>query len=230
MIFIKDEAIVLRSSPSGTNDLSITVFTKGFGKENIYIKGGQILKNMYLPKLQPFNWIKGVFVKYKEKTFIKEIDENVNLSYPFTKDLDKLDTALWILHIFDKFTIFNDEKLYSLLKNTLYYLQFTENRYLQTYKLTFLVKYIALYGILPSFNKCVKCGVKINKKNFQEFSFQKTGSLCKKCSKNKKTDLSYEELVLTAKLLKLKFKDINKQGLIISPILIKKLQDYLENH
>ncbi|RMA97919.1 DNA repair protein RecO [Hydrogenothermus marinus] len=227
MIFIKDEAIVLRKSEVGDKDLSITVYTKTLGKENIYVKGAQIIKHPFLPVLQPFNWFKGVLIRYKEKLYIKEIDKSYNLAYNYTKDLDKLKTAIWILETFDKYTLFPDKNMFTFLKKTLYFLSKTNN--LENYKLSFVIKYIYLYGIFPMISKCIKCEIDINSSNFAKFSFKKRGSICKKCSKDKKTDLTYNQILDINKLLKKDLKEIDKINIKNPESLINKLTKYLES-
>ncbi len=231
MIFIKDEAIILKSTPVSSDDLSVTVYLKNLGKENIYVKGGQILKNLYLPKLQPMNWIKGVFISYKEKLFIKEIDKNVNMAYPIAQDVSKLKTTYFILQVFDKYTLFPDERLFSLLKSFLYNVSTLEkNENLELLKVAFLIKYIALYGVLPSIDKCVKCRTQIDHENFSAFSFKEGGSICKTCKLDKKSDLTYNQLKILTKLLKNKFSKLKKEDIKMNPSLSEKLLLYLENH
>jgi len=228
MIFIKDQAIVLRSSYAGSKDLSITLYIKGVGKENIYIKNGQVIKYPYLPVLQPLNWFKGVFLFYKEKILIKEIEKSVNLGFTYTKDLKKFETSLWILNLFDKYTIFQDEKLFNLLKNSIYHLQFIENEKLKTFKASFLLKYIYTSGIFPSMSRCIRCRKKINSKNFNYFSFKEGGSVCNKCSKNKKSDLTYFDIVKISKILNSKLKQ--PPDLILNDKILDKFINYIENH
>ncbi len=228
MIYLKDEAIVLQTVQVGEKDLSITVYLKNLGKENIYIKGGQIIKNPFLTTVQQFNWFKGVLIKYKEKLFIKEIDKSYNLAINISQNLDSFFTASKILETFNKYTTFPDKKMFNLLKKTFYFLPRAKNKeLLQT---AFLIKYIYLHGIFPTFGKCIKCKTKINSRNFQNFILENKGSLCKRCSRVRKTDLTYEDIVFLSKIFKTKYSKMINLDFSHSKLrlLSKKLNDYLK--
>jgi DNA repair protein RecO (recombination protein O) len=227
MIYIKDEAIVLQTVLVGDKDLSLTVYLKNLGKENIYIKGGQVIKHPFLPAVQQFNWFKGVLIKYKDKLFIKEIDKSYNLAIKISKSVDSYLTAYKILEIFNKYTIFPDEKAFNLLKKTFYFLPYAKNK--ELFFSAFLIKYIYIHGIFPSINRCINCKTKINKQNFSCFLIKNKGVLCKKCYNRKKTDLTYEEILFIYKVFKLKFSKLTKvkKSLKNLHLINKKLIEYL---
>ncbi len=223
MIYVKDEAIILKSQPVLERDLSITVYLKKSGKENIYVKGGQIIKHPYLPILQRSNWIRGVFLHYKEKILIKEIDKSYNFGAIYSRDLNLFDTWNWILDVFDRFTTFQDEKMFNFLKKSLYHLKSAKN--LEEYRLLFLIRYIYLQGIFPQISKCVKCGRPINQKTFGTFSFKEGGSICSVCSKKQESDLEYKDLKYISNLLKGKKE---RMGNVSPELLTEVFKDYLE--
>ena len=223
MIYIKDEAIVLKSQPVLDSDLSITVYLKKLGKENIFIKGGQRIKHPYLPVLQRSNWIRGVFLQYKDKLLIKEVDKSYNFAATYSKDLNLFYTWNWIVDIFDRYTTFPDEKMFNLLKKTLYHLKATSD--VEIYKLRFLLRYIYLQGLFPQIGRCVKCGTPITKENFGSFSFKDGGTICKACSRKKGSDLEYRDLRFVLDVLKGK----GKKGENVSPKLLTEVfKNYLQ--
>ena len=112
----KDEAIVLRRSFAGEYDLSVTVYFRKHGKENIYIPKGQLLKSPFITSTEQFNWFKGVFLYRKENVFIREIDSFKNLSLQIASDLDLFETAYYFSNLFNRYVIFPDEKLFIFLK------------------------------------------------------------------------------------------------------------------
>ncbi|NPA51474.1 MAG: DNA repair protein RecO [Aquificae bacterium] len=175
----KDEAIVLRKSPVGDIDLSITVYTKQTGKENIYLPKGQVIKSNLITVSEPFNWFRGVFRHIKGKLYLQEIDSFRNLALPITKDLERFYTAFDINITFNRYVIFPDDRFFILLKKTLYYL--SQDSAPHIIKTNFIVKLIYLSGIFPQLDKCQICNVKINQKNFGTVSIEKTGCLCKDC-------------------------------------------------
>jgi len=228
MIYLKDEAIVLQTVQVGDKDLSITVYLKNLGKENIYIKGGQIIKNPLLPVIQEFNWFNAVFIKYKEKIFIKEIDNSYNMAINISQNLDSYFTAYKILETFDKYTTFPDKKMFNFIKNTFYFLPFSQNK--ELFYTAFLIKYIYLQGIFPSFSRCIKCNTKISYKNFGCFFINNRGSLCKSCCKSKKTELSYKDIAFIYKIFKTRYSKLIKlkpESKNLS-FINKKLSDYLK--
>ncbi|NPA53454.1 MAG: DNA repair protein RecO, partial [Aquificae bacterium] len=133
------------------------------------------------------------------KFFIKEINQFQNLALPISQNLDKFYTAFYILSIFNKYSISDDEKLFILLKKSFYYLTIIENT--ENFKINFLAKFILLSGIYPQLDECVKCKSKINVKNFSSFSVKHSGVICKNCNKRKKSFLTYKD-ILTLKALK----------------------------
>ncbi len=226
----KDEVIVLKNTKVGDYDLSITVFFKKYGKENIYIPKGQLLKNFTLTTTQPFNWFKGVFLKRKNKIFIKEIDTFQNLALPIARDLEKFYTGFFILDVFNRFVEkeYRDEKIFILLKKTVYYLQKEKN--LKNFKINFLAKFIKLSGVYPMLDKCVKCGEKIGQYNFYTVSVEEGGSICKRCSKGKRKILSFKDVKYLEILKKVPFSRLNDFNVKNKEKLEKFLLDYAEHH
>lgn len=219
----KDEAIVLRKSFVGDFDLSITVYTRQTGKENIYIPKGQIIKSNLITATEPFNWFSGVFKYIKGKLYLQEIDTYRNLALPLAKDISRFNTAFDINFVFNRYVIFPDEKFFILLKKTLYYLSEGVNP--EILKINFLVKLIYLSGIFPELDKCQQCSVKINQKNFSVLSIEKAGCLCINCSSNREKFNNYSILNLLKKLKNISFKNI--QNINIQKKEIEKLDKFL---
>ncbi len=203
----KDEAIVLRKSLVGENDISITVYLKKYGKENIYIPYGQIIKNPIVPISEPFNWFKGVFIKRKEKLYIKEIDNSKNLAILISQDLKKFEKAIYLSKIFNRYVISPDEKMFIFLKRFFYYLTISKNPDID--ELNFLVKFIYLNGIFPELERCRRCGVKITKKNFGYISIDTNSVICKQCE-YKLTKLDFSDVLSLERLKNIPFKDLGK--------------------
>ncbi len=211
----KDEAIVLRKSYAGEKDISITVYLKKYGKENIYIPFGQVIKNPVVTISEPFNWFKGIFIKRKGKVFIYEIDDFKNLSLQIAKDLKKFETGFFISKYFNKYVISPDEKYFIFLKKNFYYL--LQNKNTQNFKLNFLIKFIFLSGIFPDLENCCSCGKKINRFNFSNLSIGCGGVICRNCSnknkqsfREKEVQFSFNELQTLERFKNIPFKDLDK--------------------
>jgi len=147
-MFFKDEAIILRKSIIWEKDISITVYMKKRGKENIYIQNGALLKSPYISITEPFNIFKGVFYIKKDSVFIQEVERYKNLAILMAKDIEIFKTGFEIVNIFNRYIIYQDEKIYILLKKTFYYLALSKNP--KMIKLAFLIKLVYLSGIFPN--------------------------------------------------------------------------------
>jgi len=226
---VKDEAIVLKKNYVGDVDLSVTVYSKKLGKESIYIPKGQLLKHPYVGLVEPLNWFKGVFSFKKDKIFIEEIDNHKLLALDIAKDLEKFKTAFYVLDTFSKYVGFPDERLFILLKRSIYYISI--NKDISLHKLSFLTKFINLYGIFPELDFCNICGEEINRKNFLGFLADYSNVLCKKCKhkeKNISFSLSFNDILVLKILKTLPFKSLNE--LKISETTNKKLVSFLESY
>ncbi len=222
----KDEAIVLKKTEVGEKDLSITVYMKKLGKENIYIPKGQIIKTFFPTATEPFNWFKGVFVRKKDKVFIKEIDNYKNLALYISKDIDKFYTAFFILDKFYRYVLFSDEKLFILLKKSLYYLLSLKNP--EVFKTNFLAKLIYLSGIYPETKRCVTCKSSVTKSNYGGFSIEKSGVVCNRCFNEHKNFLSYKDIKDIQVLKKIPFNKLPTLGNINNKKLQLFLSEYLD--
>ncbi|WP_028949994.1 recombination protein O N-terminal domain-containing protein [Sulfurihydrogenibium subterraneum] len=142
----KDQAIVLKRTFVGEKDLSLTVYTKKLGKESIFIQNGQLIKNLPIVSLTEFNWFSGVFFKIKDKLYINEIDNFKNVAIEIVKDYNRFLSAYNVISWIYSFAPHQDEKIFILLKKTLYYLTLTNDTDLL--ELSFLVRLMYLNGEL----------------------------------------------------------------------------------
>ena len=228
---IKDEFIVLKKNLIPDFDLSLTVYFKKLGKENIYIPKGQILKYPFSYISEPFSWNRGIFFKRRDKVYIEEIDKNKNIGIFFTHDKKKFYTSYFFIKLFLNYITFPDDKLFILLKKSLYYLILTKNPEID--KLNFLVKFVNLNGLLPEFLYCSKCGSQLNRYNYYGIDSLNLSPVCRKC-KDKYTRfyLTYNDIILLEKFKNIKFSalsnvKINDKGL---KQLIKFLVLYIRNN
>ena len=142
----KDQAIVLKRTFVGEKDLSLTVYTKKLGKDSIFIQNGQLIKNLPIVSLTEFNWFSGVFFKIKDKLYINDIDNFKNVAIEIVKDYNRFLSAYNIISWIYNFAPHQDEKIFILLKKTLYYLTLTNDTDLL--ELSFLVRLMYLNGEL----------------------------------------------------------------------------------
>ncbi len=226
----KDEAIVLRKSPVGDFDLSITVYTRQVGKENIYIPKGQLTRTGLITATEPFNWFRGVFKYVKGKLYLQEIDTFKNLAIPISQDLRKFYTAFEINSLFNRYVIFPDERFFILLKKTLYYLTGGKNP--EIIKLNFIVKLIYLSGIFPELGRCQKCGMRIDKRTFGYLSVEKAGCICTTCIEESGKMNGYFYVESLKSLKNINFQNLEKLKFTKKQVenLEKFLKDYLSHN
>ncbi|WP_456392530.1 DNA repair protein RecO [Persephonella sp.] len=222
---LSDEAIVLRKSLSGDYDVSLTVYMKKYGKENIYIKNGQKLKSPFIYATEPFTWFKAVFIRRKEKFFIREIEKSVSLGIQIASDIPRFTTAYSITDLFNRYVIFPDEKIFVLLKKSLYYLTRTSS--LDVFTANFIAKLVLLSGIFPELDRCVRCGSPVNRKNFKIISMQEGGVVCSRCSRQKPY-YGYGVVSDLKKLRVVSFRDLDRIKLSSPSSTESFLRDYLE--
>lgn len=142
----KDQAIVLKRTFVGEKDLSLVVYTKKLGRESIFIQNGQLIKNLPVVSLTEFNWFSGVFFKIKDRLYISEIDNFKNVAIEIVKEYNRFLSAYNIISWIYSFAPHQDERIFILLKKTLYYLTLAKNTDLL--ELAFLVRLVYLNGEL----------------------------------------------------------------------------------
>ncbi|WP_297886988.1 hypothetical protein [Sulfurihydrogenibium sp.] len=142
----KDEVIVLKRTFVGEKDVSLLVYTKKLGRESIFIQNGQLIKNLPYVYLTEFSWFYGVFYKVKDKLYINEIDRFQNIAIQLVKDYEKFLSGYNIINWIYRFAPHPDEKIFILLKKTLYYLATSKD--VKTLELAFLLRLTYLNGEL----------------------------------------------------------------------------------
>ncbi len=225
---IKDECIVIKKTPVGERDLSVLVFFKKQGKENIYIPKGQLIKSFFPTATEPLNWFKGVFYIKRNKVYIKEIDSFKNIAFSISKDIEKFYTGFFILDTFNRFVLFQDEKMFILLKKSIYYLQNTRN--VQKFKVNFLAKLTYLSGIYPVLNRCIKCKKGINGKNFGALLPEEEGVICKNCFQDRGSFLSFRDVKYLKLLKSLTFPKLEETDIQNTTSIEKFFRIYLTKH
>lgn len=180
----KDEIIVLKRVFVGERDLSLIVYTKKLGRESIFIQNGQLIKNLPIVSLTEFNWFNGVFYKIKDKLYISEIGKFKNIAIELVKDYEKLSTAYCIIDWIYKFAPHPDEKIFILLKKTLYYITLSKDPKLL--ELAFLLRLTYLNGEL----NISKMNISDKEREFLNLLMKKTLSdVAKNLNYNQKIDI-----------------------------------------
>lgn len=145
-IFFKDEAFVFNRRFVGNNDISVTIYTRKLGIENVYIQGGQIIKNLPYTYLDRFSHLKGVFVKLKEeKIAIHEIDSVNTFGIYVSKEIETFEMLTDVSSLIYTYAPYPDHKIYNLYKKVLFYSIDSISPF--KYYIAFLVKLNYLLGV-----------------------------------------------------------------------------------
>ncbi|MBP9477740.1 MAG: DNA repair protein RecO [Sebaldella sp.] len=151
MNIIKSEGIVIKKTDVGEADVVLKVFTKEFGKIDIYVNG--IRKSKNREKISVELMSISEFLIYEKNS--KYVSNSFTIKTFFSKvslDYSKLNFSYYILHLIDKIYEYNseDKEFYDKIVNSFEYINNLDgkNEILLYYLVLFLLKSIILnHGI-----------------------------------------------------------------------------------
>ena len=176
---IKATGIIIKQTEFGESNRMLSIFTKEFGiiRASVYgaksVKSGKGASSQFLC-FSEFELSKGnsdlytVYSATAEESF-----------YPISEDIEKLSLAVYLCDLtYSALGMENkDEKVLSLLLNTLYALSYSGVS-VRKAKCVYELKLMSYMGYSPVLTKCVKCD-SIN--NIVKFSASFGGLICSKC-------------------------------------------------
>jgi DNA repair protein RecO len=153
MNYLKTEAIVLNGFKYGDTSKIVTLYTMQDGKFSVLIKGARNTKSNFGGIFENLNHI-DIFYRKKSSRNLQTVfkAENISSFDSIKCSLDKISVAYRILDLTSKITPEFDQsaELFSLLKNSLYELDFLNRNFLLLY-LIFQIKLSGIIGIDPYF-------------------------------------------------------------------------------
>ncbi len=203
-IHYRTQGIILKKEERGENDQLFTIFTKDFGKLEILGKGIRKITSKLRAGMEIFYLSEIEFVQGKNQKILT--DAILIKKYEkIRKNLLKLKIAYKISEVLSKLIKGEekDEKIWSLLKDTFeklekYQLKIDRIKLIYYY---FLWNLVSILGYKPQLYFCILCEKRLKPKKLY---FLKEGISCENCFKK------------------------NKEGVLITPELVKILREILK--
>lgn len=179
---IKATGIIIKQTEFGETNRMLSIFTKEFGIISASVYGAKSIKSSKGAASQFLCFAEFELSKGNSALYTVYSATAVESFYPIYEDIEKLALASYLCDI----TYFalgsgnKDEKVLSLLLNTLYALAYN-NISLNKAKCVYELKLMSYTGYTPVLAKCVKCG---NTKDLVGFSQAYGGLMCSKCNAN----------------------------------------------
>lgn len=181
MAIQKSEAILLRRQDLRETSLSLTFYTRDFGKIKGIVRGVRGPHAQYGGgSLEIFAHDEIVFYERKKNDFftVSQCDL-VEFFNPIRESLDKLAYATYIVELLDSVTALAEKNsdVFDILLNSLKLMSGEASA--RRVARIFEIKLLHYLGIMPSLELCVNCGNRIN--SAAKFSFHHGGLLCASC-------------------------------------------------
>ncbi len=184
-------AIILDKKPFRENDSLLTLYSREFGKSVFVARGTKKLNSKLSGHLEPLNLSELKIIKGRNYSYISSA-VNVASFLNIKKDYEKLVLAGRVLSFFKNALKENlaDLKFYNLLLD---YLNFLNLASIKIKNIDFLYNFFVFKfylnaGVLPNFEVCSLCGVKIKQRFY--FNFSESLLLCEKCFLKHKNEKS----------------------------------------
>ncbi|MFH1029980.1 MAG: DNA repair protein RecO [bacterium] len=159
---------VLRKYDIGEADRMYIIYTKDYGKKNLFCKGALKIKSKLSPHLAEFADVDIDFVQ--GKTFEKIVGARMEKSFSRIRDdLRKIAIANYILDVVDNLTKVDhpDREIYTLIKKASEIIDEQKDIRKAYFSANiFIWKLIILLGYKPEFDKCSECGKKLEEPYF----------------------------------------------------------------
>ncbi|HKK95855.1 MAG TPA: DNA repair protein RecO [Anaerovoracaceae bacterium] len=177
-MLITTEGIVLRQRKASNGRRIIHLFTREYGLIPVGTSISERNKKKSALAVRPFTH--GKYDIFKNRGYYNLNNmEVIDSYYSLGENVDKYINGSYVLEFLDKVLVeeHSDYRLYKLTLDYLSALTKTKGD-AYTLKLAFVVKTLALLGIMPELNNCAVCA-KECKSNY--FSIKDGGIICKEC-------------------------------------------------
>jgi DNA repair protein RecO (recombination protein O) len=164
----------------------VTFYSKKFGKVKGIAKGAREAKNKFGSSLEPMTHSMLLIYKkeHKDLHLISQCDA-INSYINISNDLDRMTTALSVIELVNRATHDEErnEQLFTLLVETLSAFNAGLDNY-GTYLQAFRLRLAGLFGYMPNFDTCNKCGKSIQLENNEKpvaFQISRGAIFCNQC-------------------------------------------------
>lgn len=181
---IKTKGIILKTMPFKESSLFASILTEDYGKIKVLAKGCRRPKSKLCGALEPFNLDEIIFYKRESKEIYTLSDAGILNDFEKIRQYPaKVNAALVLCEFFEKAMPAEekDERSFNLLIRFLKEIQRAEEPSLKAVTYYYLLSALALAGIRPHLENCVRCHSAIQYRNKKsDFSISAGGIVCDK--------------------------------------------------
>ncbi len=176
MALYRDEGVVLRTYKLAEADRIIVLFTRGRGKIRAVAKGVRRTKSKFGSRLEPGSVVQLQLYEGRNLDIVTQAERAMS----FTKlrsDLDLYGRASLVLEMVDNTVVEAESNpaLYKLLTGALAELERNGNKLVVP---AFAAKFLALEGVQPLVDACVRCG---RTEDLVGIQIHEGGVICRNC-------------------------------------------------
>lgn len=172
----RDTAVVLRTHKLGEADRVVVLLTEEHGKVRAVARGIRKTTSKFGARLEPMSHVRLLLAEGRDLDIVSQADTVESLA-PLMNDLDHLTSGLAILEAVDQITPDREPspELYRMLVGAL---RTIAQRPSTLVVAAFYWKLLALEGVRPELDACVRCG---EEGPIVAFDVSEGGVLCRSC-------------------------------------------------
>lgn len=190
----RDTGVVLRTYKLGESDRIVVVLTEGHGKVRAVAKGVRKTTSKFGGRLEPMSHIHLLFHKGRDLDVVNQVDSVESIA-PLVIDLDHMTQGMAVLEAVDQMAMEREpnQQMYRMLVGVLRTIAVSDSPLVVP---AFFWKLLALEGVRPELDICVRCG---ETAPLVAFDMDHGGVLCRNCRSG--APLSNEALELMRMIL-----------------------------
>ena len=196
----RDTAVVLRTYKLGEADRIVVLLTEHHGKVRAVAKGVRKTMSRFGARLEPMSHVRLLLAQGRDLDIVSQAEAVESLA-PMMADLDHLTAGIAVLEAADQMSL-DREPNANLYRMVVGALRTIGDQGAALVVPAFFWKLLALEGVRPQLDLCVRCG---EDNVLVSFDMQQGGALCRNCRSG--APLSEEALELMRMILGGRLKD-----------------------
>ena len=172
----RDTAVVLRTYKLGEADRIVVLLTEHHGKVRAVAKGVRKTMSRFGARLEPMSHVRLLLAQGRDLDIVSQA-ESVESLAPMVADLDHLTAGIAVLEAADQMSL-DREPNASLYRMVVGALRTIGEQGAALVVPAFFWKLLALEGVRPQLDLCVRCG---EDNALVSFDMQQGGALCRNC-------------------------------------------------
>jgi DNA repair protein RecO (recombination protein O) len=172
----RDTAVVLRTYRLGEADRIVVLLTEHHGKVRAVAKGVRKTMSRFGARLEPMSHVRLLLAKGRELDIVSQAEAVESLA-PMVVDLDHMTNGMAVLEAVDQMTL-DREPAPHLYKMLVGVLRTIGERSGPLVVPAFYWKLLAVEGVSPQLDACVRCG---ETEPLVAFDLDEGGALCRAC-------------------------------------------------